>query len=79
MLYEVITPINGVYKNILGQLNYQPIRYLGGLGSTEVGTRQLSVSGGAVLLGNEYNGISPLNTSTGGNIHTNVCHKWNMD
>ena len=54
---------NAVYKNILGQLNYQPIRYLGGLGSAEVGTRQLSVAAGAVLLSNEYTGIAAINTS----------------
>jgi len=56
-------PINGVYKNILGQLNYQPIRYLGGLGTTEAGTRQIAVSGGAVLQGNDYAGIVSIDTS----------------
>ena len=58
-------PINGVYKNILGQLNYQPIRYLGGLSTSHVGTRQFSVTAGAVLQGNEYAPIASVNTSTG--------------
>lgn len=57
---------NGVYKNILGQLNYEAIRYLGGLLTSETGTRQLIVSAGAVLKGNDYEGNAGLNTSTGG-------------
>lgn len=59
-------PINGIYKNILGQLNYQPVRYLGGLSTSHVGTRQISVTGGAVLQGNDYAPIAAFNTSTGG-------------
>jgi len=55
---------NGTYKAILSQLNYQPIRYLGGLLSSEVGTRQISVSAGAVLHGYDYEGIAGLNTSS---------------
>lgn len=56
---------NGIFKNILSQLNYQPIRYLGGLSTSETGTRQLSVTAGALLIGNDYSSVSAVNTSTG--------------
>ena len=57
---------NAVYKNVLTQLNFQAIRYLGGLTPSEVGTRNVAIAAGAVALSNDYKGIAPLNTSTGG-------------
>jgi len=56
---------NGIYKNTLSQFNYQPMRYLAGLTTASTGTRQLTVSAGAILRGNDYDPISSINTSTG--------------
>lgn len=60
------TSINAVYKNILGQINYEAVRYLGGLEVTDEGVRQFSTAVGAVLYGNDYGVINPLDTSSAG-------------
>lgn len=60
------TSTNGTYKNILSQLNYEPIRYLGGMTAAETGTRQLNVSAGALLCANDYCPVAAWNTSSGG-------------
>ncbi len=56
---------NSVYKNTLSQLNYEPIRYLGGLIAAETDTRKITVSAGAILRGNKYEGVATINTNTG--------------
>ncbi len=61
-----LSTTNFPFKAVLGQLNYQPLRYLGGLATAETGTRLLNVSAGVILRGYDYEGISGLNTSSGG-------------